>query len=168
MVSTEKYDFVKQEFLSTKQLNNCYQIVKDNMIKLGYLVNEQDKKTWTDNIRTIIKNNNNDFVIIYNNKKICGFIIIEKNNQIFVNEIQFDNQVKKTRLILQVIVYLYNQFSSIKCDEVFFNINNKNVISKKTFLHLGGEILMSNDKSSKYVIKKQDVEKYLHSLKIKL
>ena len=158
------FKFHHEKFLSEYQLDLCFEIIKDNMIELGYNVTENDGKIWKNNVYTNAQNENNDFIIIYNNGKICGFVIIEKGEKVFINEVQLSKQVKNTRLILEIIKYIFYYPSYQQFNEIYFNINNQNQMSKKTFTHLGGECVSSSEKSSQYKLTRDKVQQYLQKL----
>ena len=161
------FRFYKEKNLSKYQLDACFEIVKNNMKNLGYVVTEDDCKIWENNVYVNSQNENYDFIIICNDGVICGFIIIEKGERIFVNEVQLSKQVKNTRLILEIIKNIYNDIDYGKFNEIYFNINNKNEMSKKTFTHLGGKCIFKSDNSSQYKLTRDKVKNYIQKLKIK-
>ena len=117
------------------------------------------------NIEKELKNENLYFYLIVYKEEFCGFIeIVDLNNRLIISEIQINDKMKGTRLILHIIKFIYNNLGFLNYYKVYFNINKNNIISNKTFKHLGAEITLEKEKTIQYEIKRIDVEKYLKSL----
>lgn len=159
------YHFLRKRYLTDKTINQLFNIIQNNMIKIGFNPSEEDKIAWTNNLKRELQNENFYFYVIYNNGEICGFVeILDSNSQLTVAEIQFDDTIKRTRLILHTINFILKNHHFGKYDRAYFSINKNNLMSNKTFSHLGAKICLEKEKSFKYEILKSDVEKYIKLL----
>lgn len=166
IIQTNKdYTFLRKNHLSNKITDILFEIIKNNMIKIGFNISDNDKSFWIDNLKRELQNKNFYLYIIYNNGEICGFIeAVESNNQLIISEIQFNDIVKGSKLILHTINFILHNSQFDKFDKAYFSINKNNTMSNKTFAHLGAKIVLEKEKSCKYEILKSDVEKYIQSL----
>lgn len=159
------YNILRKTYLSPNSLNEVFEIIKQNMIKIGFNPTNEDKSTWINNLKKELLNENFYFYVIYNNGEICGFIeAIEQCNQLIISEIQFNSLVKASKLILYVINFILKEPSFSKYNKAYFNINKNNAISNKTFKHLGATIVAEKEQSFKYEITRNKVDNYVKSL----
>ena len=159
------YHFLRKRYLSDKILDIIFRIIKNNMIKIGFNICDKDKDFWISNLKQELLCDNFYLYLIYNNGEVCGFVeALEKDNQLIISEIQFDDNVKGSKLILHTINFILNNKLFYKFDKAYFSINKNNAISHKTFTHLGAKIILEKEKSFKYEILKSEVEKYIKYL----
>ncbi len=157
---------IKKSFLSENELNFAFNIIKDNMTKLGFDVSDKDKEMWCGNIKQNLYKEDFYFYLVYINGKVEGFIEIVNSNGIFiVSEVQLSNQSKGTRAILEIIKFLYNNKEFENVEEFQFSILKHNNMSNKTFAHLGGEIISESERKFRYKISRNNVKQYLNNLK---
>ncbi|MBQ8522571.1 MAG: hypothetical protein IJ458_02765 [Clostridia bacterium] len=159
------YHFLRKKYLSTKNFDTLFEIIKNNMLKIGFNIVDEDKNLWINNLKKELLNDNFYLYTIYYNGKICGFIeMIESNNQLIIGEIQFSDIVKGSKLILHTINFILNNKQFNKYDKAYFNINKNNIMSNKTFVHLGAKIILEKEKSFKYEILRSNVQQYTNFL----
>lgn len=151
--------------LDTTKIDIAFNIIKNNMMDMGYNVSTNDKKLWFTSLNNNLQNKDYHFYLIYKNEIIIGFLAsIIDNGRLTISEIQLDNKNKHTWVIIYIIKYILNAPEYAKVYELFFNINKNNIMSNKTFSHLGGIIVEERQKSYLYKIKRNDVQNYLKSL----
>lgn len=160
---------VRKHSLADYELEHAFSIIKSNMINLGFNVSKKDKEFWCDNLKNNLEKENFYFYLVYLDGEIVGFIeLTNADNSFIVSEIQLDDKVKHTKIILEIIKYLLNSPELAHQNEVYFSILKNNSISNKTFSHLGGEIIFENEKKYKYIIKRELVESFISRLKNKV
>lgn len=165
--SINEYKILRKTNLTNIEIDLIYKIIKDNMLLLGFYVSNEDKKIWISNFLNNLQNQNFYCYIIYDNEQIIGFIeAVKANNKLTLSEIEFDSNHKKTRLILNVIYFLAITKDFAEFDELYFNINKKNINSTKTFSHLGCEIVEERRNCFLYKLKRANVDDYLKKFKI--
>lgn len=157
-----KYIITKKKCLTKTELNSAFDIIKNNMIELGFNVTDEDEVTWKENLNLNIRKSHFLLFLIYNQSKIVGFIELSLLNSIpFLAELQFSASVKRTRIILYVINFLLNLKELKSAKSIEFSILKTNSISNKTFSHLGGKVILDTEKKYKYSITKNAVKQYL-------
>ncbi len=162
---SNKYTILREKYLTDKKIAVLYEIIKNNMANIGFDVSEQDKNGWTNNLKEHFKKDDFYFYVIYNSGDICGFIeIVEYENKLIVSEVQLDNTVKGSRLIVEVIDFILTNPSFSKYNNCYFSINKNNTMSKNTFTHLGAKFYREKGNKVKYGISRIEVEKYLEKL----
>lgn len=153
---------LRKNYLSEYELDMAFNIIKSNMIGLGFEVSEEDKRFWCKNIQDNLQLSNFYFYLVYLNGEIVGFIeFVNKNNSFIISEIQLSDKAKHTKIILEIIKYLLNCEELSKVNDIYFSILKNNKMSNKTFSHLGGEIIDENDKKFKYIISRDKVKSYM-------
>ena len=162
------YSILRKTYLSKTEGQLAFKIIKDNMIDLGYNITNSDKKIWLGNLNKNLLNPDFYFYLVYKDGKIVSFVELVKNkDKLTLSEIQINQNNKKTRLLLYIIHSLIANKELLGFDEVFFNINKNNDMSRKTFTHLGGEIVEEHERSCLYKISRKKIENYLSLLTIK-
>ncbi len=152
--------------LSESEINEFYNIIKSNMEQIGVKVTNEDKTIWCSNLREILKDKNYYFYEIVVKNKVEGFVsVILKNGIYKVGEVQLSEKIKHTRVILNIIKYLFSCSELKNAQEIQFTILKQNNMSNKTFTHLGGELIKSNDIKNYYSLSRDAVKKYLEKLK---
>lgn len=160
---------VRKSYIDENELEQSFNIIKSNMIRLGFNVTEKDKITWCDNIKKYLESDDFYFYLVYLNGEIVGFCtVVKENNAFTVSEIQLADKVKRTRIILEIIEYLLKAPELKNENEIYFSILKNNEMSNKTFSHLGGQIISENERKNKYVVKRNSVESYINNLKNKI
>ena len=159
-------EIIKKQHLTDRELKQAFNIIKCNMTNLGFNVSEKNKEVWCNSIKNNIVSSNFYFYLVYLNGEIVGFVELAKLNEIFiVSEVQLADKVKRTKIILNIIKFLFECPELANENEVYFSILKNNNMSNKTFSHLGGEIISENEKKYKYSIKRDLVHKYITKLK---
>ena len=160
-----KYNILRKTNLTIIETEVLFDIIKDNLLSLEYKISNNDKELWIENLKNSLQKEKFYLYLVYKEEKIVGFVeIIEENNKLTLSEIQIDNYNKKTRILLDIINFLLTRKDFLTFEEMYFNINKKNILSNKTFSHLGGKIIEEREKSYLYKIKRKDVEKYLKTI----
>lgn len=163
--SKQIFHFLRKRHLASKEFDTLFDIISNNMQKLGFHINNNDKLVWINNLKQNLRNDNFYMYLIYFNGEICGFIeLVESENDLVVSEIQFNPLVKGSKLILHVINFVLNNPKFTKYTSAKFSINKNNTISNRTFTHLGGEICDEKGNSYTYKIERIKVQKYLDNL----
>ncbi len=162
---TNKYVFERKECLTDLEFEKMFQIISSNMQAIGFDVKESDKKTWQDNINKSLKSEDEYYFVIYKDGDLCGYVEVCKiNNQLHIPELELANKYKQTRLIYEIIKFLFNYNDFKKYEECYFSINKKNPISFKTFEHLGGVKIRESETKQFYKLLRKDVDDYLKNL----
>lgn len=163
----KSYTFKKINSFNTPLIENLYEIIKNNMIKIGFEINDKSKDVWINNINKMLLNNNFYLYVIKFNNEVCGFIeLIDSNSILIVSEIQLSDKVKGSYLILHILKFLVNNENFKQYNKIRFSINNNNLLSLKTFKHLGAKLCEQRQNNSTYEIERQQIENYLNNLKI--
>lgn len=156
---------IRKRYISEENFDTLFKIIKNNMINIGVNVVDEDKKFWVDNIDSKLRDDKFFFYIIFYNGEICGFIeAVDSDNELIVAEIQLDAKVKGSRMILRVIEFMLNNKKFANYDNIKFSINKKNNMSNKTFGHLGAKIYSENEKSFRYELTRNQVERYVKKI----
>lgn len=156
---------IRKHYLHNNELEQIFNIIKLNMINLGFNVSDHDKIFWCKNIENYLENPNFYFYLIYLDGEIVGFIeIVNENNCFIISEIQLNDKVKHTKIILEIIKYLLKCPEFADVNEMNFSILKHNTLSNKTFSHLGGKIVSENDKKYKYTIHRSCIDNYVSKL----
>ncbi len=158
-------EIVKKQALTKYELNSLFNILKLNMLALNVDVKSEDKEVWSNNLKQNLQNPNHNFYIIFYNQEIVGFFsTINKEKRLYIPEVQLADKVKGTKLILEVVkfIYLSNYLKDIQ--EINFSILKNNNMSYKTFSHLGGKIIAENERKFNYSLLPEDVKNYLIKL----
>lgn len=166
MNKNKNFNFVKIQSLSEKELDACFQIIKNNLPSEGIILQPSDEKLWKSNFLSNLKKDNFLTVLIIDGLSICGFFTLSLEERLYLCEIQFSESVKNTRLILKTLLYIFNMKDVLNYQQIYFNIKKTNIISNKTFSHLGGKIVSSSTGSSLYVLERDAVKAYLARLNI--
>ncbi len=66
-----------------------------------------------------------------------------------------------TRILLRILQYLSTAKEFLDFQEVYFNINNKNEQSIRTFMHLVGVEIEKRERSSLYRLTREQMQNYL-------
>lgn len=163
----EGITILKKTNLNENELNNAFEIIKLNMNDLGVKISNNDKEFWAKSIKDYLNGKDFYFYLVYLNKKIVGFIELLKSNGIFVVcEIQLANEVKRSKIILKIIKFLFECEELKHVNEVQFSILKNNVMSNKTFSHLGGKIILETENKFRYSLLKSKALDYLSKLKM--
>lgn len=159
---------IRKTYLNDHELECAFNIIKTNMINLGFNVSPEDKIIWCENVKNNIQNPNFYFYLVYLNDKIVGFVeIVNMNNHFSVCEVELNENAKHTKVILNIIKYILNCPEFPNVNEMEFSILKHNTISNKTFAHLGGKIIKESDKKYNYIINRSFVNNYLSRLETK-
>ena len=75
------------------------------------------------------------------------------------------DNVKGSYLIFYILKFLINNETFKKYNKVNFNINNNNLMSIKTFKHLGAQLCEKRQNNSTYEIERKQIENYLNNFK---
>lgn len=158
----QNLSIVKKSNLNDDELSNSFEIIKLNMLSLGLKVESEDKDFWCNNLKALLKKDNFCFFLVYMNGEIVGFIELMKNDDIFyISELQLSNKVKRSKTILKIIKFLFESEDLKEAKEVQFSILKNNLMSNKTFTHLGGKIILETEKKYGYSLSKTKAMKYL-------
>ena len=158
---------IRKQYLNDYELEQAFNIIKPNMINLGFNVSDKDKEFWCKNIKDNLENSNFYFYLVYLNGEIVGFVeVVDEKDSFIISEVQLADKVKHTKMILEIIKYLLNNSELSNVNEVSFSILKNNTMSNKTFSHLGGKIISENDRKFKYVIKRDLVNSYISKFKL--
>lgn len=156
------FNFIPITSLSSGDIKKCFEILCSNLKSQGYKIPENDFKIWRNNIKLNFESSR--WFLVYNNGSLSGFITMSiTNGQLFCSEIQFSESIKGTRAIIKVLKFLNNFKQFDNFDEVYFNINNNNIKSLKTFAHLSPEKVSSNSNSTLFKLSRANLKKYLNS-----
>lgn len=163
-----KFKIVRISELSQNELDLSFEIIKNNMIELGYAVSEKDKEIWCINLKKHFFNNQFYFYLVLLNSEIVGFVeLIDNKEYLFLSEIQLSTKVKQTRVLLYILQYLFECEEFKKFDSLYFTILKINKMSNKTFVHLGGELVEELKTKNRYKITREKVANYLKKFKTK-
>ena len=165
MNKTSNFNFVTIKSISKKELAACFQIIKNNLPSEGIILQPGDEKLWKDNFVSNVDKDNFITVLIYRHGSVCGFFTLLMEEKLYLCEIQFDESVKNTRLILETLLFLFNLDKISNYEKIYFNIKRSNFISNKTFSHLGGQVVSTATGSLQYVLDRSTVQSYLNRLK---
>lgn len=153
---------IKKTFFTDKELNELCEIESENMKSLGLSITEQDKILWKQNMQKNLNDDNFLCFVGYLDGKICAFVtFFISNKQIWVSEFELNKSVQNTKIIYKIIKFLCNIQNFGEFDSLFFKINKTNQKSKRTFSHLGAIIQKENEKSFTYVLKKEELIKFI-------
>lgn len=154
-----KFKIVEKKILSDSDLNMMFEILKPNLIKLGYTnISDSEKEIWKSNHNQ----SNNFYFWIYADDNFVGYFELCVNeNKLFLSEIQLCGNVKQTKTILYVIKFLTELDYFKDFDKIYFSINKTNSLSNKTFSHLGGKIVRETEKKNIYELSRDKIEQYL-------
>lgn len=161
----QNIEIVKKQALTEEELISLFNILKSNMLALNVDVKREDKKLWSNNLKQNLQNANHSFYIIFYKREIVGFFsTINKENSLYVPEVQLADKVKGSKLILEIIksIYFSNYLKNIQ--EINFSILKNNNMSNKTFSHLGGKITAETERKFIYSLSPEDVKNYLIKL----
>lgn len=156
---------IRKSYLNDYELEQAFNIIKSNMIKLGFNVTDKDKIIWCNNVKKLLESDDFYFYLVYLNGEIVGFsTVVKENNSFILSEVQLADKVKQTRIILEIIEYLLKAPELKDENKIYFSILKNNDMSNKTFSHLGGQIVSENERKYKYVIQRKSVENYINKL----
>lgn len=159
------FSFLRKRHLTPKQFEILFDIVSSNMQKIGFQISNDDKLIWIKGLKRHLSDEGFFLYLIYKNGKICGFIELTKSeNRLIISEIQFCPAVQHSRLIIYAIMFMLNNKQLITYDVAYFSINKNNNMSKKTFAHLGGEVIDSKEVTLQYKIERNRVQRYVDKL----
>lgn len=160
------YRFIRKSYLTDSELSKIYNILSFNMKKIGFNVLDSEYENWKTSFKNSLQESNEWCYIIYKDGNICGYIEInDVNNKFYISEIEIDERYQKSKLILELIKFLIKNKDFLQYDNFYYSVNKKNVISFKTFEHLGGIKIRETETKYFYEISRNDVTKYLKSLK---
>ena len=158
---------IRKKYLKDFELQEAYNIISSNMSKLGFVIKKEDEVIWKENIVNRLKDENCFFYLVYQNGKICGFVeIVISNDKLIVSEIQLNDKVKNTRVLLKILKTLLQDNNFKSFNDVYFYINNKNLKSIKTFTHLGGILKKQKGNSSLYCLNRNNMINYFKKFNI--
>ena len=149
--------------MSPKQIFAYYRLMEESFNQMGITEKEGDYSIFSTSVLSQLKNKTKNFYyFIYKNKQLCGvFNLCVENNKLFLGNVVFNNKLKNTHLILDFIAFVLNAKNFKAFDNIYFNINNKNTKSIKTFMHLGGEIVLAKQNSSLYCLNRNTATTFL-------
>lgn len=153
---------LRKKHLTEEEYKELFAIIKPNMERLNVSVTEKDYSVWVNNLRKLLVNPEYYFYILYLEDSICGLVsLIRNDDKLTLCEIQLNDRVKQTRMIINVLRYLYKakEFTGDNC--VYFSIKKNNSISNHTFTHLGGELIDETDNNYKYKLTREKMGEYL-------
>lgn len=154
--------FLVKSSISNIELNNAFEIMKTNLLNLGYTVTEEDKNIWIKNVKSQIKNGKTKWVSIYFNGVLNGFAtLFLENNQITMGELQLSDNLKGTRCIIKLIEYLTNHPQFKNFNEIYFSANKKNALANNTYLHLNAKKIGESQIANRYLLTKTEIQNYL-------
>ncbi len=158
--------FVEKKFLLQKELNRLFEITASNMAKIGFEIKDSDKQIWCESLKNNLHSKNFTLYNIYRNGEIVGFVSLESvENNLFLCDIELDENVQKTRLILDVIKFLNANQKFKDYPALFFGINKNNKKSLDTCFHLGAEIIEERPNAYRFKLNRVNIEKYLQRFK---
>ena len=161
-INKSKTHIISKHNLDSFELNQACEIVCTNMERLGFEISLKDKTSWKENITKSLQDKNFYFYLIYFDGKICGFAELAiSNGKLYVAEIELSDTVKHSRILLRILQYLSTAKEFLDFQEVYFNINNKNEQSIRTFMHLGGVVTEKRERSSLYHLTREQMQNYL-------
>ncbi len=147
------FRIIKKLSLSQIEIDQVYEIISSNMKKLGILVSDADKLTWCNRLLNQLRVQNHYFYIAYLNGKICGFVeLSEIDRKLYVSEFELSDWCKGTKVIIYIIKALVECSDLSQYDKIHFKINKTNLLSTKTFSHLGATKYMENERSASFIL----------------
>ena len=99
-----KYNILRKTNLTDEEIDVLFDIIKSNLLDLGYNVSNSDKEVWTKDLKDNIQKQECFLYLVCKEKQIVGFVeIFKKKDRLTLSEIQIDNYNKKTRILLDII-----------------------------------------------------------------
>ncbi len=161
----KNFRFLRKRHLSDEEFDTMFDIISDNMSHIGFALRSGDKSIWVNNLQRNLDDEHFYIYLIYFNGDICGFIeIMETHDGITVSEIQFNQTVRSSKLILYTIDFILNEPAFCQHRHAYFSINKNNALSSKTFTHLGAQICGEKQNSYQYEIDRTSAQKYIDKL----
>ena len=160
------FHMIRKNYVNNKEFSKMFGIVSKNMAKLGFEISAKDEKIWKENLQKNLTDEKFYFYVVYQNGEIVGFVELGVfDDKLFLSELQLCDNVKNTRVLLNILNKLV-EFDEFTCfDKIYFKINKNNIKSQKTFEHLGAMKNAENSTSYCYVLEKNNVMKYLKKIK---
>lgn len=157
--------FEKRDYLTNIELNKLFQILASNMQAIGFSVKDGDKDAWQEGLKQSLMDENEYCFVIYKNGNLCGYIEVNIiNNQLHICEVELSNKCKQTRLIYEIIKFLFNYDDFKKYEDCYYSVNKQNPISFKTFEHIGGVKIRESETKMFYKLSRKDIDNYLKNL----
>lgn len=155
-------EIVKKRELTERELDCAFEIIKLNMLALDVDVKSEDRALWGENLTRNLQNADYGFFLIFLKHEIVGFFsTINKQGSLYVPEVELAEKVKGTKVILEIIKFMYYSNNLKDINEINFSILKNNNMSNKTFSHLGGKIISQTERKFIYSLSPQDVKTYL-------
>lgn len=156
-----RYKVIRKKLLTSEEIEKLYNIIACNMRALGFDVKENDKDLWCNKLIEDLASDNVHLFVVYLDDKIGGFVeIFETTDGLFLSEFEIASWCQGTKLILFVIKGLLNCYELKNSDTIKFKINKTNLLSEKTFKHLGAEKCGETEKSNVFVLKREKADKF--------
>lgn len=162
----ESFCLIKKLSLSSMELDRVYDIISSNMKNIGISVFDEDKLPWCNRLINQLGQKNHYFYIAYLDGKICGFVeLSEIDKKLFVSEFELADWCKGTKVIFYIIKALVTCSDLSQFDKIYFKINKTNLLSTKTFSHLGATKYTENEKSTGFVLNRDNLACFINKFK---
>jgi len=153
--------------LTDIQVKTLFNIIKNNMVEIGFEIKDNDFDIWSTNLIKNLDNNNYYLYLIDSDNETLGFFsLIEVDNDLTLCELQLSNKLKRTKAIINIIKFIFECENFTNKKEIFFSINKKNKMSSNTFKHLGAVLMYENENKCKYKLYREAVKTYLQKFKL--
>lgn len=160
------FRIIKKLSLSQMEIDQVYDIISSNMKNIGISVSDADKLTWCNRLLNQLRVQNHYFYIAYLDGNICGFVELSKiDKKLFVSEFELADWCKGTKVIFYIIKVLVTCSDLSQFDKIYFKINKTNLLSTKTFSHLGATKYTENEKSTGFVLNRDDLACFINKFK---
>lgn len=145
-----------------QDLDKTFDIIQNNMQKLDWTVNENDKMLWQDSFKNMLMKQNFSVYFVFKKDELCAFFELEQlGNELILHEIQLNDNVKHTFVLLNILQFLLSNKDFEKYKTIKFSILKNNDMSNKTFTHLGGEKVKETENKFYYLLTREKAEKFL-------
>lgn len=163
--SNFNFSISRKSFLSQDELAKMFEIIKPNMIMLGVPVTQKDYDTWSASLEKHLENHFYYFYIVSVKDITCGFVsLIDNNGKLTLCELQLNEKAKGTRVLINILYYLFNCKELQSFNNIEFSILKQNDMSNKTFSHLGGKLTHQTANKNYYTITRQNINDYFNKL----
>lgn len=164
--SKDCYQFSRVNILTLEELSEYFEIEKPLYLKIFGSVSSELKDKFIKK-RTALFDNPNyyNYKITNSKNQLCGYIsFLMFEGKLYLYDITFNNENKRTRLLLETIKFALNIQEFQNFNRLYFAVDNRNDISYKTWLHLGSCLENNDEIKSAYYIEREAVVKYIDNI----
>lgn len=159
----KNFKFELKNKVVDNELFSYFNLMKSHLINLygEEAVSEENYEIWKENRKKTQKNR--FYIKIFKDGELCGFadLLITDENTLYFSDIIVREDMRKTFLVLEFIKFVFECKEFKNFNEIYFHINRNNLTSLKTFGHLGYEITGKTEKSNRYKLTRENIERYL-------